>query len=217
MTDKDYQQRVVQLMVCNDLFRYEDGQYIQMSGVFVPVNDIAQDLVEQSSDGVLHNFTECSERSLKLLGLYFELLSYIWSYLPDHFKKAVHKKDFYLFLKHLQKHYKVVYKFKDRELRNEIRNSLRSQRRGKDNLKGLRLTYKQIENIALEFGKTSMVEYKSIAFGKMTNEGFKVYIKEQLPFIFTYVIGEFFKDEIYDNIIATINEEFERAFTKYGI
>ena len=61
---------------------------------------------------------------------------------------------------------------------------------------------------------TKMVEYESIAFGNMSQQRFKDYVREQLPFIYTNVIGAFFKDEIYDSIIATIEVDFERFFDK---
>lgn len=61
---------------------------------------------------------------------------------------------------------------------------------------------------------TSFVEYESIAFGNMSQERFKAYIKEQLPFIYTEVIGAFFSGTIYDNIIATIEQEYEKFMNK---
>ena len=61
---------------------------------------------------------------------------------------------------------------------------------------------------------TRMVEYESIAFGKMSNQRFKDYVREQLPFIYTNVIGAFFDGEIYDNIIATIEEDYKKFFSK---
>ena len=59
-----------------------------------------------------------------------------------------------------------------------------------------------------------MVEYESIAFGNMSQERFKNYVREQMPFIYTNVIGAYFKDEMYDNIIENIESEFERFFDK---
>ena len=57
---------------------------------------------------------------------------------------------------------------------------------------------------------TKMVEYESIAFGKMSQERFKNYIREQLPFIYSEIIGKFFEGEIYNNIIDNIETEYER-------
>lgn len=59
-----------------------------------------------------------------------------------------------------------------------------------------------------------MIEYKSISFGRMSELEFKNYVKEQLPFIYTEVIGAFFKDKIYDNIIETIEKDYEKFFAK---
>lgn len=61
---------------------------------------------------------------------------------------------------------------------------------------------------------TKLVEYKSISFARMTEKEFKEYIKNQLPFIYENVIGKFFEGEIYNNIIDTIEEEFERYLSK---
>jgi len=142
-----------------------------MGGGWIPVNDNANELSEQSVKGQIHSFIECTERDLKFHRCYMSLLCFIYDYLPEKFKKKVHKSNFYQFLKHLQGNYKVIYKFAD---------------------------------------GTTFVEYESIAFGKMSQERFKNYIREQLPFIYTEVIGKFFKDEIYDNIIATIEEEYSK-------
>lgn len=81
-------------------------------------------------------------------------------------------------------------------------------------LKHLKGEYK----IKFEFSDgTKWIEYTSISFNSMSQIRFKEYVKNQLPFIYTEVIGAFFKDEIYDNIIETIEKEYEKFFTKYGI
>jgi hypothetical protein len=59
-----------------------------------------------------------------------------------------------------------------------------------------------------------MIEYKSISFGRMSQMEFKNYIKEQMPFIYTEIIGSFFKGKIYDNIIETIEKDYEKFFAK---
>lgn len=146
-----------------------------MGGGWIPVNDNANELSEQSVKGQIHSFIECTERDLKFHRCYMSLLGFIYDYLPEKFKKQVHKGDFYQWLKHLQGKYKVLYKFAD---------------------------------------GTTFVEYESIAFGKMSQERFKNYIREQLPFIYTNVIGEFYDGEIYDNIIATIEEEYSKFLSK---
>jgi len=200
-----------------------DKQYeniIQLTCIgtgWIPGNDKAQDILDNSAEGTQHDFIECTGRSHKLMGLYFELLGYIHDYMPPLFRQRVHKHLFYKWLKHLQKYYKVVYEFKDVDKADQIRKYLTAARCNKENPKGLRATYKQIDLIAEALGYTNMIEYESIAFGNMSEQRFKEYFRDQLPFIYTYVIGKMFEGEIYDNIIATIEREFERAFTKYRI
>lgn len=61
---------------------------------------------------------------------------------------------------------------------------------------------------------TVFIEYHSISFGKMSQVKFKEYIKEQLPFIYENVIGAFYEGEIYDNIIETIEQEYEKFMAR---
>lgn len=61
---------------------------------------------------------------------------------------------------------------------------------------------------------TYLVEYESISFGRMSQKRFENYIRDQLPWIYTDVIGKFFKGKIYDNIIATIEEDYKKFFAK---
>ena len=61
---------------------------------------------------------------------------------------------------------------------------------------------------------TRLVEYDSIAFGKMSQKTFENYVREQLPWIYENVVGAFFKDEIYNGIIDTIEEEFKKFLSK---
>jgi hypothetical protein len=61
---------------------------------------------------------------------------------------------------------------------------------------------------------TSLVKYESISFGNMSNIRFKEYVKEQLPFIYSDVLGAFYSGEMLDNIIDTIEENFERFLNK---
>ena len=61
---------------------------------------------------------------------------------------------------------------------------------------------------------TKLIEYESIAFGNMSQIRFKTYVKEQMPYIYENVIGAFFEGEIKDNIIQTIEADFERFFDK---
>jgi hypothetical protein len=78
-------------------------------------------------------------------------------------------------------------------------------------LKHLKKEYKVI--FTFQDG-TTMVEYDSISFGKMSEVRFREYIKEQLPFIYSDVIGKYFEGEIYNNIIETIETEYENFFAK---
>jgi hypothetical protein len=80
--------------------------------------------------------------------------------------------------------------------------------------KELKLTKKSIETIALLLGKSDMIEYESISFGRMSEKKFHEYIKEQIPWLYSEVIGRFFKDEAYDEKIAKIEKEYKKFFTK---
>ena len=61
---------------------------------------------------------------------------------------------------------------------------------------------------------TKMVEYNSISFGKMSDKRFKKFIAEQLPFIYSEVIGAYYEGEIYDNIIQTIENDYQVFMNK---
>jgi len=61
---------------------------------------------------------------------------------------------------------------------------------------------------------TKLVEYESIAFGKMSQKRFEEYIREQLPWIYENVIGKFFSGDIYNGIIETIEEEYKKFLAK---
>ena len=63
-------------------------------------------------------------------------------------------------------------------------------------------------------GYSEMLEYDSISFSRMTDPAFKEYIKNQLPFIYENVVGKFFKDTQYDDIIDTIEQEYLRFLIK---
>jgi hypothetical protein len=160
MTDKDFH-KIIELS--------------NVGGGFIPVNEKAIELLEQSYKGEVLSFLEVTNRDLKLHRCYFELLSFIYDYLPPIFKKKIKKEKFYLFIKHLKKEYDVFYTFED---------------------------------------GSQLMEYESIAFGNMSNMRFKEYIKEQLPFIYTNIIGKFFEGEMYNGIIDTIETEFEKFFAK---
>jgi hypothetical protein len=61
---------------------------------------------------------------------------------------------------------------------------------------------------------TILVEYDSISFGRMNNHKFKVYVKNQLPFIYENVIGKYFEGEMYNDIVDTIEKEYEKFMSK---
>ena len=160
MTDKDYNKLI-------DL--------ANVGGGFVPANQNASDILEQSHRGEVLSFLEVTNRDLKFHRCFFLLLNFIYDYTPQSFKKKVTKDNFYIFIKHLKGEYKVLFEFKD---------------------------------------GTKMVEYDSIAFGRMSQKTFETYIRELLPFIYTEIIGAFFEDDIYNNIIDTIEEEFKVFLSK---
>ncbi len=78
-------------------------------------------------------------------------------------------------------------------------------------LKHLKGQYK----VLFEFQDGSkMIEYESIAFGRMSEHTFKEYVKEQLPYIYENVIGAFYKGEKYDNIVKNTENEYEIFMSK---
>lgn len=61
---------------------------------------------------------------------------------------------------------------------------------------------------------SQLIEYTSIAFGRMSQKTFEKYIAEQLPFIYENVIGAYFEGDIHKNIIETIENEFKSMLRK---
>ena len=59
-----------------------------------------------------------------------------------------------------------------------------------------------------------LLEYDSISFGNMSQKRFEETIREQLPFIYEFVLGAYYKDEILVNIIAIIEEEYKKFLSK---
>lgn len=88
-------------------------QLVNVGGGFLPANENATELMEQSVKGEILSFVECTERDLKFHKAYFSLINYIYDYMPKHFKAAVKKPVFYIFLKHLQGNYDVLFEFRD--------------------------------------------------------------------------------------------------------
>lgn len=58
------------------------------------------------------------------------------------------------------------------------------------------------------------VEYESISFGRMSEVKFREYVANQLPWIYTNIIGAYFTDDIYNNIVETIEEEYKKFLSK---
>ena len=144
-------------------------------GGFLPVNQNAVELIDNSYPGEVISVIEASARDLTYHRAYFSLINYIYDWLPKSFKAKIPKARFYQFLKHLRGDYDVIFEFKD---------------------------------------GTKFIEYRSIAFGKMSQKAFETYVKEQLPFIYEEVIGQLYEREEADKIIACIEIEYERFLMK---
>lgn len=150
-------------------------EFANVGGGLVPHNEAANELLEQSHRGEVIAFNEVTARDISFHRAYMGLISYIYDYLPQTFKKQVPKGKFYIFLKHLKGEYEVLFEFKD---------------------------------------GTKMVEYESIAFGRMSQKRFEEYIRLQLPWIYENVIGAFFDGDMYDGIITTIEEEWAKFLSR---
>ena len=61
---------------------------------------------------------------------------------------------------------------------------------------------------------SQLIEYTSIAFGRMGQKEFEVYVAEQLPYIYENVLGAYFHGEMLTSIINTIEEEFKKFLSK---
>jgi hypothetical protein len=181
---------------------------IESEYCLIPQNENAITLCENTTEGQVIDFEEIKARDLNFHKCYMSLLNYIWDFLPDNFKAAIPVSKFYLFLKHLRGLYNVVYKFKDEIKKAEISDYLKA------NKKQFRLTYKSIEKIADKFGRSELIEYKSISFGRMSQTSFEEYVKEQMPFVYDSVLGAFYKDEKLANIIATIEHDYRKFLNK---
>lgn len=92
----------------NDLY-----EFVMEGSGWIPSNQNAQELMEQSSPGEVQTFKEVTGRDIKRLKCYFSLLNYIWEYMPDHFKIKVPVDKFYLWLKHLRGDWDVIFEYAD--------------------------------------------------------------------------------------------------------
>jgi hypothetical protein len=160
-------------MTDRDFHRLMDFAFV--GGGLIPVSANAIELLEQSDKGEVLSFLEITNRDLKFHRCYFSLLAFIYDYMPLQFRRKIEKDNFYKFIKHLKKEYKVLYTFAD---------------------------------------GSQQIEYDSIAFGKMSQKAFENYIREQLPFIYTEVIGAYFEGDIYNGIIETIEKEYKKFLAK---
>jgi hypothetical protein len=195
MTDKDYDKRL---------------EFVNDGAGLLPVNDNAMSLMDQLGRGVTVDLLEITARDLKFHRCYMVFLAYIWDYLTPAFKKLVPKHHFYQFLKGLKGNYDIIYSFKDENKRKVIAEFLKDYRKKYNT----RIRYQDIEVISTLFGKRDFIEYPSIAFGKMTQQTFREYVKNQLPFIFDQVIRPLFDDETYHVIIENIENDFEKFLSK---
>jgi hypothetical protein len=146
-----------------------------VGGGFVPDNDIAHDIKDQSKFGQVHYFKDMQPRDLKFHRCYFSLLNFIYAYLPKKFKDTIPDEKFYIFIKHLKGEYEVLFEFND---------------------------------------GTKWIEYESIAFGNMSQKRFENYVREQLPWIYEGILAKYFKDELYDGIIQTIEDQYKVFLSK---
>lgn len=76
-------------------------------------------------------------------------------------------------------------------------------------------TLKGDYNVLFQFKDgRQLLEYHSISFGRMDENKFRTYVKEQIPFIYENLIMEFYNDERANDIILNIEKEFEKYLTR---
>jgi len=83
-----------------------------VSNGFIPYNEKAVELNEQTKPEKVLAFKEVTPRDIKMHRAYMSFIGYVYDYLTPGFKNDVPKKNFYKWLKHLKGNYKVVYVFK---------------------------------------------------------------------------------------------------------
>jgi hypothetical protein len=71
-------------------------------------------------------------------------------------------------------------------------------------------------DIIAQFGDVVLVEYESIAFGRMSEHTFRDYVRNQLPWIYVKVIGKYYKvgGWRYNRKINNIEEEYKKFLSK---
>ena len=62
--------------------------------------------------------------------------------------------------------------------------------------------------------KDQETDLLKFSFGRMSQKSFEDYIREQLPWIYTEVIGVYFEGDILNGIIDTIEDEYKKFLSK---
>ena len=185
---------------------YDNLSEIEYTGGFMwrAVNQNSIDEANQLKIGEKSMIEFKTKRDISFHRCYFLLLSFIWGYMPNKFKVVIVKNKFYYWLKHLKKEYKIIYSFTDEDKQEDIASYCLDLGISTDNA----------AKIAQKFGKTDLLEYDSISFGRMSQEKFEAYIKEQLPWIYQNVIGKVYSGDKYSAILETIESEFKIFLSK---
>lgn len=175
-----------------------------VGGALMPANDKAEEYMLMLRVNELVYLTDATKRDLAMHRCFFALLNYVYAYMPERFKKEVPGDKFYNFVKHVQGKYTTVFSFRDDEKISDIL----------DTCLELGIDAEKASTIAAKFGKTDLIEYESISFGRMSQKRFKEYISEQMPILYEEILGKFFKDEVLSGIIETIEEDFTNFMNK---
>lgn len=61
---------------------------------------------------------------------------------------------------------------------------------------------------------SQLIDYTSIAFGNMSQKDFEEYVANQLPFIYSNILGAYFELDILNAIIYNIENEFEKLLKR---
>ena len=80
-------------------------------GSLLPHDDQAQDYLSRLEEGDIVYLKDVSRRDIKFHRAFMGLLSYIWTKLPEAFRKRVPQRYFYVFIKELRGDYEYQYRF----------------------------------------------------------------------------------------------------------
>jgi hypothetical protein len=71
-------------------------------------------------------------------------------------------------------------------------------------------------NIVVQYEHIVIIEYESISFGRMSEHAFRDYVRNQLPWIYTDVIGKYYKvgGWRYNRKIEAIETEYQKFLSK---